>query len=80
MSLYALTATMGVAVFLLFVDLMYLAAPSPSTTKVWLNGTPKLGSIRELTNRHMEIHQDNIKLWGRKNLRWSSKCRNGKTY
>src|ERR1700731_2762462 len=50
---YALIATIGVLVFLLFVLLMYRAAPSPSTVKTRQSELPGRGEIQStLTDRH----------------------------
>jgi hypothetical protein len=59
--LYALTATMGVWVFLLFVLLIYRAAPSPSTA-VAISGRSAILQWELLTDWHVQVHQDDIEV------------------
>ena len=60
--LYALTATIGVLVFLLLVLLIYRAAASPSTLRQRKSGVAQNNEERSLTNWHLQIHKDTVEL------------------
>lgn len=60
--LYALTASIGVFVFLLLVVLIYRAAPSPSTSRYVYQHVTPMEARSLLTNWHVQIHEDTVEL------------------